>query len=176
MNFGVKYYGAIGNGQNVILDRNTIEGFITKDVASDGGTNVLGRYMFASMTASGSVDHPTSGSWVAFAPTGVIYDENALYGAGTFTLKCAGMYRIQCNVVFSGNATGYRGLRLKVGGTVIASELRPATNGDSSALSVSVDRILASGALITVEMLQNSGGALTISNTGSFFQVLMTKF
>lgn len=179
MNYGIYQYESQYIGQNILLRDNIIEGFTVKDVASRGSGSFnqsLGRYMYASIGTTGTFSHPTSGSWLLFVPNSVVYDESDLHLGGTFTIKTKGLYELRSNIVWATNATGVRGVRIKVNGTVIGSMISTAVSGESSVVSVTRKTILNANDLVTYEFLQSSGAALNVSNTGTFAEVTRLQY
>jgi hypothetical protein len=175
MDHGIKLYGSYNSGRNIRLKDNDIRGSLSNPVKSTG-TNSLGQWMFSSISPTGTVTHATSGSWLSFAPTLVIYDDNALYSAGTFTIKLPGVYDITAAISWVSNATGERGVRIKINGSVFAAAECPAVSGDSTANNVPYSRVMVAGDVITFEYRQGSGGSLNINNTGSFLLLSLRSF
>jgi len=173
MNFGIKYYGAIATGQNIIIrPTNIISGYTTKAVASDGGTNVLGEFMYSRYSTTGTFTHNSTGNWITYAPTNKDYDENNLYSAGTFTVKNRGQYVVTAGAVFISSVTGQRGIRIKKGATVQTSVIIDATAGSQATpCNLSHEIFLDAGDTIVLEIFQSSGGNLDLSNTGSFVRL-----
>lgn len=176
MQNGIKYYGNVAVGQNVFLDRNTIEGFANAAVTSDG-TLKLGKYQYSSIGTTGTFTHSSTGNWVQFIPNSTVYDDNALCSAGNFTPKISGLYTLSAANVWLFNVVGLRGLRIKKNGTVVASNLLPTITVASNTTPVAVMRklTLAAGDVVTFEFYQSSGGNLDLSNTGTFAEILLER-
>jgi hypothetical protein len=73
----------------------------------------------------------------------------------------AGFYAVTANIAFAANATGRRTLTIAVNGSDAGSVNVLAAPAGSTILSVSTNLYLASGDLVTMSALQQSGGALS---------------
>jgi hypothetical protein len=80
------------------------------------------------------------------------------------TIRTAGYYHISTWVQFASNATGYRSVSLRLtGATAIGQDVRPATNGSTSEISVYAGYPLAVNDYIEIVVIQTSGGALNVT-------------
>jgi hypothetical protein len=180
MNNCIKFYGTMYSGQNIKIGANTYEGFINADVTSDG-TRKVGPQMKAKYSCVGLTNASGAGAWVALAPNTLVTDDYALYNAGTYTVLNAGEYDLEARIVWAANATGVRGLRMKVNGSIVASSqvlAMPVTGVlDSPINSVNATGVkLAAGDTVTIETAQTSGGSLGIGNTGSYFSIALKNY
>lgn len=98
------------------------------------------------------------------------YDTSTMHdpAANTkITIPTAGLYLVTAGVEFASNATGYRQIELLVGGaTFIGIDNRTAVNGDTTKLNIATVYKFTAGQYIEVRALQNSGGALNVTNFG----------
>lgn len=87
----------------------------------------------------------------------------------TIPAGLGGYYLIGGHVEFAANTTNRRGIRIvhSVGTTVIASDEQEATANDMG-LSIMTLYPLAAGEYVTIQVLQNSGGALNAKASGNY--------
>jgi hypothetical protein len=81
------------------------------------------------------------------------------------TIGQAGFYAITANVAFAANTTGRREVNIVVNGTIRASTNLSAAPASTTNLSVSTNLYLTVGDLVTVSVVQTSGGALNSVNS-----------
>lgn len=81
-----------------------------------------------------------------------------------------GYYLFGASVEFAANATGRRGVRIvhSVGATVFAESLEDATPSGAHALTIATLWSIAAAEYATVEVFQNSGGALNCNRSGDY--------
>lgn len=90
---------------------------------------------------------------------------------GRFTVPAGlgGYYLVGGHVEFAANTTNRRGIRIvhSVGSAVIAADEQEATANDMG-LSVSTLWLLSAAEYVTLEVLQNSGGAINCQSSASY--------
>lgn len=96
------------------------------------------------------------------------YDPSGMHDTATnnsrVTIAAPGRYRLMAGVEWAANANGQRALNLKLNGTtVLASVLDSATAALGVRELVAIEYQLAAGDYIEVEVYQNSGGALNVT-------------
>lgn len=88
----------------------------------------------------------------------------------------AGLVRARVRVYFDANATGVRGLRLLKNDTVISwGTLLPGLTGASTIVRDEFSAVVAGGDVLSIEALQNSGGALDIGVTAAVGRSLQNE-
>ncbi len=93
------------------------------------------------------------------------------YASGTLSIReeyivpvgGAGFYAISANAEFASNSTGDRRMTITQGGTDLAGDSKPAHGGAATQLCASTHRELAAGAVLRVEVEQDSGGNLDVT-------------
>jgi hypothetical protein len=104
-------------------------------------------------------------------PTTGSYDPNGWFDNANDEIEIGqdGFYTISANVAFAANAVGRRTLTIAVNGADAGSVNVLAAPAASTILSVSTNLYLAFGDLVTMTVLQQSGGALnTVAVTGVY--------
>lgn len=97
------------------------------------------------------------------------HDTSSNTGRITIPAGMTGYYLIGGNVEFASSATNRRGIRIvhSVGATVLATHVQPATAGVDS-LSICTLYALSAAEYVTLEVFQNSGGALNATVQGNY--------
>jgi len=115
-----------------------------------------------------------NGAWTA-----VDWDDNADLMSGVSSTNAivarrSGIWQATAGVSWASNATGTRGVRVKVNGVVVTgSQVRiTASDANQKDISTSVAFQAAQGDTVTVEAYQDSGGALNML-TGSAFRLAL---
>lgn len=101
------------------------------------------------------------------------YDTDTMHDTVTnnsrVTLNTAGLYSVTAHGSFASNATGNRYIAIKLNGSIyIAVDLRLAASGQRTDMSIATIYKFAAGDYITVEVYQNSGGALSLDSVGNY--------
>lgn len=98
-------------------------------------------------------------------------------GGDTTQVICqdAGSYRFKGCFAFASNSTGYRRLELIYSSNTYALDIKNAVNGDVTTLFF--DRVLSlpAASAVTIKVTQNSGGALSLSQTPSTGLLVVEK-
>lgn len=143
-------------------------------MAVSDATLIVSKIADASAIGAGSVISTvvqnTAGTSIANAAwTGVpfattVQDTVSAFSTPTYTAKVSGTYQVKLVTVWAANTTGQRGQRIRKNGadTGIGSFM-DATAALTLGQSSSGDVALNAGDTITVEVYQNSGGALALS-------------
>ncbi|MGG1599310.1 hypothetical protein [Paenibacillus naphthalenovorans] len=84
------------------------------------------------------------------------------------TCKEIGKYLIHSEVLFASNATGYRGVRLRINESIIDGQfIVGAVNGNQTSITFSTIRQLNMSEYVEVQVIQNTGGSLDVLGAGS---------
>jgi hypothetical protein len=96
-------------------------------------------------------------------PTTGTYDPNSWFSNANdrITIGQDGFYAVSANIAFAANATGRRALNIIVNGADAGGIQVLASPAGSTILAVSTNLYLASGDLVTMSAIQQSGGALS---------------
>lgn len=100
------------------------------------------------------------------------WDTNNIHNVSSntqnFVVPIAGRYICKCEVLWAGNSTGIRALRILNDASQIAEEYEP--NPGVSSFSMSVDDVAncVAGGTIVFQAYQTSGGALNLTNAGTY--------
>ena len=99
----------------------------------------------------------------------ILVVDTAAPGAGTITgtAATAGWWEISAEAHWVSNATGFRRIRIKVGGVVVADSTQNAVNGMETQQQVRASLNVAASAVVTFEVEQNSGGNLDVDVIGT---------
>ena len=116
---------------------------------------------------SANISHATSGSWQALTFNSERYDNDSIHSTSSDTQKLVcrspGVYAITGHVLFDANATGVRGIEIRVSGTSIAQQLQTAISASFwYPLSIGTQYKLAVDDYVELRVYQNSGGALNL--------------
>lgn len=104
---------------------------------------------------------------VLFDTESVDYDNghSTVTNTSRYTAATAGWVVVMGGVTWASNATGVRHATVRSNGTTVrAKEIRTATNGDFTIMTISALVFLNVGDYIEITCLQTSGGALSITN------------
>lgn len=96
------------------------------------------------------------------------YDSGSLHSTSAntsrLTAPVTGLYNIGGNVEFASNATGYRILLIRFGGSSrLAQQMTMALTGDVTCLNVTAQYRMLVGEYVELCVYQSSGGALNVS-------------
>jgi len=99
-----------------------------------------------------------------FAGGSVLFDTDSCADIANDRLVCntAGLYLIIGSITWTANATGTRGCRILVGGTIYASVSEPATSTNTHTQQALLLRNLAASDAVTLGVFQTSGGNLDL--------------
>ncbi|MBA4373329.1 MAG: hypothetical protein C0402_10780 [Thermodesulfovibrio sp.] len=90
---------------------------------------------------------------------------NTAVNPSLFTVPVTGYYRMSAIIWFQTNATGFRQVYLKQGGTTnVASAIVPAVTGANTQVVVTTTGFMNAGDYVEVMALQNSGSSLSIGS------------
>jgi hypothetical protein len=171
---GTLQHSINGTINNSVIGTSLINGGTVGTATMTGGTintSVAIKTPYARLT-SGSAIPTTTGSVTTLSFDTERYDTDNLHAAGTptrLTCNTAGLYDIKFNGGFASNATGFRTAYLQLnGGTYIAIQTFPAVNGDATLFALSTEYVLAANDYVEVQVLQNSGGTLNITQAANY--------
>jgi hypothetical protein len=131
-----------------------------------------------------SLKGSNSQSLTTATPTNLTWDTEIIDGPAahspsdhTITAMVSGSYRITATILFAGNATGYRGVKILVNGGSIAGGqfIGAAANGASTSVGGSILYNLVAGEGVRVEATQNSGGNLNADLANSQFSMELVE-
>ena len=116
----------------------------------------------------------TTGVWTPLALNSELWDNDTCHDLVTnnsrLTCHTAGTYSVKANVLFAANATGIRGLMVRVNaggnpvnGTCIAEIIQNATSASYTGMALDTDYVLAVGDYVELFAYQSSGGNLNAS-------------
>lgn len=112
-----------------------------------------------------------TGTWDSASFDVERYDNDGIWVIGSptrFTIQEAGIYLLWGQVAFSVNATGQRGVRLRVNGATIAASIQTNTNAtDTTQIVCSSPWQMAAADYMEVQVFQASGGALNLAASGA---------
>ena len=99
----------------------------------------------------------------------ILVVDTASPGAGTVTgtAATAGWWEISAEASWGSNATGFRRVRIKVGGVVVGDSTQNAVSGVETQQQVRVCVNVVASAVVTFEVEQNSGGNLDVDVIGT---------
>lgn len=99
----------------------------------------------------------------------ILVVDTASPGAGTITGTAAtgGWWEISAEAAWASNATGFRRIRIKVGGVVVGDSTENAVSGAETQQQVRVNVNVVASAVVTFEVEQNSGGNLNVDVIGT---------
>lgn len=113
-------------------------------------------------------------TWTAVSFSAEVYDYGGWYSSGTNIVVPAGaipsgyttiaVAAIPFGASFAANATGYRGVRVSLNGSSAESTTQPGFASDTAVMTASGLIFCAAADIITLEVYQNSGGALNASS------------
>lgn len=110
----------------------------------------------------------------------VVQDDSVMHDAGfpaRLTAVRSGWWHLTASVAFAINATGWREVGFRVGGSLfVASALLPAANGEHTRLSLATDVWLDEGDYVEVEANQNSPGPLDVVALSQWTPVFTMSF
>lgn len=159
--------------------------FIADDPLAAADLNILGddlEYLKAitdGLTFSGTRETRSAATsisnatWTAVSWSAEVYDYGGWYSAGTDIVVPAGAIpagfttiSVHCifNASFAANGTGYRGIRLLVNGSSQVAQTIPGFASDTAIIVGTGYVVVEAGDILTVEVYQNSGGALNASS------------
>lgn len=165
----------IQSGSNLnIISGNTLRGAITNQFIVDGGSaNAIGA-RGALVSRTGAVSMPnntlTGVPWDA-----VSYDSDAFWtgSGGNLVINSQSIRKIvvEAGVVFDSNATGVRQISIAKNGALTypgqGSAAQSAVSGLTTMMSCRTAEILVqAGDILTLQVLQTSGGALNLQGSG----------
>ena len=114
-------------------------------------------------------------TWTTVSWSQIVYQagfESALTAPiGVLTMPFAGHWAFAIEAVFDANATGLRGVKLRIDGTDIAQDVRAATSGHHSTAAVARTWPVSSSIPVEVQVYQNSGGPLDLLRTLSMASI-----
>lgn len=131
-------------------------------VLTDNAPYSYARYNAAASLASGGT-YITLPGWTVEANVGITHS------SGVFTVPKAGRYRVDVNVSYAANATGYRGLRILVGATGKQTVLTAPSPTLHTTVGTSRVLIMAASGTITIQGIQNSGAGLNVQGDADGF-------
>jgi len=99
----------------------------------------------------------------------ILVVDTASPGAGTITgtAGTGGWWEISAEAAWASNATGFRRIRIKVGGVVVGDSTENAVSGAETQQQVRVNINVVASAVVTFEVEQNSGGNLSVDVIGT---------
>lgn len=121
---------------------------------------------------SANISHATSGSWQALTFNSERYDNDSIHSTssdtGKLVCRSPGVYAISGHVFFDSNATGVRGVEIRVGSTTIAQQLQTATSASFwPSFSIATQYKLAVDDYVELRAYQSSGNALNVLAYGN---------
>lgn len=121
---------------------------------------------------SANISHATSGSWQALTFNSERYDNDSIHSTssdtGKLVCRSPGVYAISGHVLFDNNATGVRGVEIRVGSTTIAQQLQTATSASFwPSFSIATQYKLAVDDYVELRAYQSSGNALNVLAYGN---------
>jgi hypothetical protein len=107
-------------------------------------------------------------------PTTGTYDPKSWFNNANDRIAIGqdGFYCITANIAFAANATGRRIVEIRVNGSEVAATSVLASPAGSSIISATTNLYLAAGDLVTMNALQQSGGALNTVVVAGFYPAL----
>jgi hypothetical protein len=135
------------------------------DVASNG-PHAHARISRTQTIATGVVDLVDT---LVDVESNILVVDTASPGAGTVTgtSATAGWWEISAEAAWVSNATGFRRIRIKVGGVVVGDSTENAVSGIATQQQVRVCVNAVASAVVTLEVEQNSGGNLDVDVIGT---------
>lgn len=120
-----------------------------------------------------AISHSSSGSWQYLTFNSEVHDTDTMHSTssntGRITFNKGGVYVVSGHIEFASNATGIRGISIRLGGsTFIAINSTTAINGTTHALSISTIRQFSATNYIELGAYQNSGGALNVNSSSAY--------
>lgn len=123
---------------------------------------------------SATISHATTAAFQALTfdserydmvPAGVSEQHSTSTNTSRLTCRVPGVYSISGAVQFAANATGNRGLRIRLNGaTALAGHIQPAaTGGDVSEVAIETHYRLVVGDYVELMAYQSSGAALNVN-------------
>ena len=92
------------------------------------------------------------------------YDNSNMFTSGTTaTVVTPGLYALTASVVWPASTTGIRTLRILAGASVLAQDMRAPVN-TAQGISLAWTAALAVGDALTVDVRQDTGGAINLSS------------
>ena len=123
---------------------------------------------------SAAFSHTSTGNNVAVTFDSERRDTDTMHSTATntsrITFTTAGFYAVGGHVEFAANATGVRGIAIRLGGaTYIAADNRLSTGGAlGTQMSIATRYAFAAGDYVELMAYQSSGGNLNINAAGNF--------
>lgn len=163
----------------------TIRGVVYELPAGEGGSNKV-QFINAVLTALAGIGSAVAARVYNSANISISdatftdltfnserYDTNTIHSTSSnsnrITLPYAGKWLIAGHVAFASNATGVRAVRLyKNGATELARQQSNAVVGFDTMISVSTADVFAVNDYVTLNVYQNSGGALNVLNAANY--------
>jgi|688.fasta_scaffold232810_4 hypothetical protein len=143
-----------------------------------GGANSLYVSRASVASAAQSLTNNTSTTILldtaSTTPTTGTYDPKSWFNNANDRIAVgqAGFYCITANIAFAANATGRRIVEIRVNGSEVAATSVLASPAGSSIISATTNLYLAAGDLVTMNALQQSGGALNTVVVAGFYPAL----
>ena len=130
-------------------------------------------------TNTAAFTHNSTGNWLAMTWDEDQFDNGEMHDTASntelFTARRAGTYQVNCTIAWTANASGERRVRLLKNGLSIARQIEDhkPNAGASTQVFNNISAIveLDEDDTLEVEVYQNSGGNLDVTNTRSFIQI-----
>lgn len=121
---------------------------------------------------SSNISHSSSGSYQYLTFNNERYDTDTMHSTsvntGRITFTTAGKYHVGATIEFASNATGVRGLVIRLNGTtLIASVTVSASSATQTNLTAGCDYQFSAADYVEVGAYQSSGGSLNVSAVGN---------
>ena len=123
---------------------------------------------------TGNISHTSSGSYQALTfnservDVGAMHDTSTNTGRLTVPAGGGGYYAIGGSIEFAANATGRRGIQVRVNGATIIARSEVGSQTGDSTVSVNTQYQLAAADYIELMGLQASGGSLNMLATSAY--------
>lgn len=137
------------------------------------GTPITGSPPTCRVYNSASQNHTTSGAWQALTLDSNRFDPTGMHSTSTqtsrITIASPGVYLLTGCINFASNATGVRGISMRMNGTTfIVSDFRAALSGSGPDLAVATIYKFAANDYVELLGWQNSGGTLAMPNNANY--------
>ena len=164
-NYGFYSPPLTGVTPNVPRDTKTLADAVDTALKAEETARIAADAMVGSYRRHAAAQSFTSGTWAAVAFDTMTLDEIPWTGSTSnfWTVPTAGYYQVNASVSFATNATGVRGVRVLVNGTVVTQVTPGAGSAGGSGAAISYGGKLNAGDTVQIQGFQNSGGALALA-------------